>query len=148
MPRGIVGNYTCTIDGKHRVCIPAKIREQLGKSFKAMCDLYEPCIHLFPSDQWDEYERKINENLKDTADGPLKDTIFGNTFDADFDTMGRIVITQPFFDELEFKKEAVVTGFSGRAKLWPKEKWDERYKKSKSAESKEAARARMIELGL
>ena len=148
MSLGIVGNYTCTIDPKHRVCIPAKIRESLGSKFKAMCDLHEPCIHLFPPEQWSEYERRINESLKDTADGWLKDAIFSNTFDADVDTMGRIVITQPYFDELGFSKEAVVTGYSGRAKLWPKEQWDARAKQNRSAEAKERSMSRMSELGL
>jgi MraZ protein len=59
----IVGTYECKVDAKGRVLLPAPLKKQLILSkrfcFEAFC--FQPCLELYPMEEWDIMMAKINK---------------------------------------------------------------------------------------
>jgi MraZ protein len=60
----IVGTYECKVDAKGRVLLPAPLKNNDAFSskrfrFEAFC--FQPCLELYPMEEWDIMMMKINK---------------------------------------------------------------------------------------
>ena len=53
-----MGEYRHTIDDKGRIIIPAKFRDDLGKTFVVTRGL-DNCLFAYPSPEWQQLEQKL-----------------------------------------------------------------------------------------
>lgn len=109
----LFGTYEHNLDGKNRVFVPAKFREQLGEEF--VYRLYSsnyPVIQLYNRN---EFNKKVAESLEGITDEEeLRDAIADKCFGAgetNCDSQGRIVINPAIAKEAGIEKQCVFVGF-------------------------------------
>jgi MraZ protein len=52
------GTYNHTIDGKGRVIVPSRFREELGENFVITKGL-DGCLFVFPQTEWKELKKNL-----------------------------------------------------------------------------------------
>ncbi len=61
----IVGTYECKVDAKGRVLLPSPLKKQLATSlqngFVLKRSVFQPCLELYPMEEWDLMMQKINK---------------------------------------------------------------------------------------
>ena len=69
------GEYSHNIDAKGRLIIPAKFRDDLGENFVITKGM-ENCLYVYPEDQWNAFEEKLNA-LPTTTDKQARVVFIG-----------------------------------------------------------------------
>ncbi len=122
--KGFLGQYDINIDDKGRVRIPAKFKAQLGEEFIISCGGRE-CLQVYPEEQWlkmtqqlDSYEG-FDEEVED-----FKRTIYANATDAEFDSVGRVLVPVKYREYADLKKELIVAGVGDHFEIWDAENWN------------------------
>ena len=49
----LIGEFPCSMDLKGRLNFPAKLREDLGERFVVAKGLGDPCLCVYPLEEWD-----------------------------------------------------------------------------------------------
>ena len=121
----LYGNYQHNIDKKGRVFIPAKLREELGESFMIYRGINgKRCLCVCSIAEWDILVAKISK-LPDAKANDLKRFLFGGTFNVEFDTQGRILVTGTLREHARLEGEAQMIGMGSYLEIWSNSEWDE-----------------------
>ena len=121
------GEYSHNIDAKGRLIIPAKFRDDLGEHFVITKGM-ENCLYVYPEDQWNEFEAKLNA-LPTTTDKKARALAYffqGSAADGDLDKQGRTLIPSNLREFAQLGKEVVFIGMGKRAEIWDKARWEEK----------------------
>ena len=121
------GEYSHNIDAKGRLIIPAKFRDDLGEHFVITKGM-ENCLYVYPEDQWNEFETKLNA-LPTTTDKKARALAYffqGSAADGDLDKQGRTLIPSNLREFAQLGKEVVFIGMGTRAEIWDKTRWEEK----------------------
>ena len=117
----LYGEYSYTMDGKSRIFIPARFRQELQKEDKTHFMLtigFDRSLSLFLPSKWEEL---ISDNMQvfnyddKEEERAFKRYFFGNAADAFLDEQGRILLPQNLF-LTAFLKE--FTTKKGMLRLW------------------------------
>ena len=117
------GEYQHSIDGKNRLFIPARLREELGDSFTLTRGL-DGCLYVYSKDNWDVLEQKIKA-LPMTKSRDFQRYFFSGASECEPDAQGRVVIPQPLREHAGLSREVTVIGVGDRAEIWDADKWRE-----------------------
>ena len=117
-------NYAHQLDAKNRMRIPAKLREELGSNYSITVGT-GGCLYVYTQEQMQKVKETLN-NVNAYREKQLKAAryILYNTWEAEEDKQGRILIPQNLKEHAGLKKDIVFTGVSTRAEIWDKEKWE------------------------
>lgn len=134
----MTGTYEHNIDGKGRLFIPAKLRDELGSAFYLAMGV-DKCLSIYPQSTWDKFTEKF-------ASLPMSQSkmirpLFASAVKCEPDSQGRIVIPQKLRDYAELEKESVILGVHDRAEVWSATAWsacEEEMTPEKMAECMEA----------
>ncbi len=120
----MLGQYKATFDVKGRTSFPAKFREELGEHFYITMTLDQPCITVYSDKDWEDFMANLDAQpqIKVAA---IRRRIVGNTYEAETDKQGRLVIPNPLREYACIETEATIVGLGKRAEIWSKQKWDE-----------------------
>ena len=125
-----IGEYTCKLDNKGRVILPAAFKKQMSGSnqekFVIKKDIFESCLVLYPMEEWDRqikiirkkinpYKREHNKFLR---------RFFKGMADVMLDANNRILIPKRLLDEIDANKEIVMAGQYGKIEIWTKDRYD------------------------
>ncbi len=123
----LYGEYQFVLDGKNRVFVPARFREELKKeketSFMLTRGLDE-CLFLFLPSQWESllsnnaFQSPNKEDLR-----AFKRVFFGNAAETQPDDQGRILIPQSHKAYAGLKKQLIIRGVGNKAELWDAQRW-------------------------
>ena len=62
-----IGDYSCKIDSKGRMIFPSAFKKQMegssGDHFVVRRDIFENCLVLFTSEDWEEQMKKIRSRI-------------------------------------------------------------------------------------
>lgn len=124
------GQFEHAVDSKGRLIIPARIREALSDGFQERCVVtrgIEPCIALYPKDEWDSLVRKLRASLpRMSGKGRwFLRKVFGMATECELDKQGRILIPQHLREFAGIEKEVVVIGVLDHVEIWSKDRWRE-----------------------
>lgn len=121
----LIGEYGHTIDAKGRVIIPVKFRTELGERF-ILTKGFDGCLYGYSLDEWKNIEEKIKTLPLITGKDARNFTrfFFSSAIECEFDSQGRILITQGLRNFASLEKELVIIGVSSRIEIWSKAKWD------------------------
>lgn len=121
----LIGEFNHTLDGKGRVIIPSRFREELQDRFIVTRGL-DSCLFVYPLGEWSNLERKLKTMpfTKAEARAFLR-LFFSGASEVEPDKQGRILIPPLLRDHAELNKEVVFIGVSNRAEIWSREKWGE-----------------------
>ena len=122
----LIGEYSHTIDAKGRVIIPVKFRTELGERF-ILTKGFDGCLYGYSLEEWKNIEEKIKTLPLITGNDAINFTIFffSSAIECEFDTQGRILISQSLRTFASLEKDLVIIGVSSRIEIWSKAKWEE-----------------------
>ncbi len=120
----LMGTYQNSIDGKNRISIPAKFRDELGGRCVLTRGL-DDCLLLYPAVNWQQEVARYSglPRTDEKARAFIRYT-FGNAYDVDVDKQGRTVVPQILKDFAGFDKELVTIGMVDRVEIWSRENYE------------------------
>jgi MraZ protein len=141
----LIGQYSHSLDGKNRLFIPARLRQNVRKFI--ITSGLEGCLFVYTPENW----RKITERLKTLPLTKADARKFLRTFlsganECPVDDQGRILIPKTLCSYANIKKEAIVVGVLDRIEIWSKSNW-ERYQKEAEKQFVEVAE-KLVDLGI
>ena len=125
-----IGDYTCKLDDKGRVLLPAAFIKQMAGSmqekFVLKKDIFESCLVLYPMNEWETFEKQLR-SLPLTNKNARTFTRFfvAGAASCELDKQGRILVPQTLREFAGLTKEVVLTGNINRIEIWSKNKWSE-----------------------
>ncbi len=118
-----LGEFQHLIDGKGRVILPAKFREELADGLVITKGL-EDCLFVYTPAEWNKLEDKIREMpLTNQNARAFTRNFFSGAAKGAPDKQGRVSLPQNLRDYAGLNKDVVVIGVGARAEIWDKEKW-------------------------
>ncbi|MDP4210449.1 MAG: division/cell wall cluster transcriptional repressor MraZ [Bacteroidota bacterium] len=127
-----IGDYTCKIDAKGRVMLPAAFKKQMPQAaqdrFVIKKDIYEKCLVLYPMDEWERQNQLIRQNINpyNKEHNRFLREFFKDTAEVETDSNNRFVIPSRLLNLVDIgkEKEVVLAGQLGKIEIWSKELYD------------------------
>lgn len=122
------GEYSCKLDAKGRLKLPAGLVEQLGgmPSELIINRGVEDCLRLFSRDAWEvkttELINRLNPN--NSKHRTLARYINRGVTKLSVDSNGRILIPKVLMEFAGLKKEVVVNGNLSEIEIWSKDRYE------------------------
>ena len=120
----LMGNFQNSIDGKNRISVPSKFRDELGYKCVITKGL-DKCLVLYPESVWKEETKKIASLPK--SDPKARNYIrfvFGAAFEVEIDKQGRTVFPQVLKDYAGLDKDVITVGAVDRVEFWAKDLYE------------------------
>lgn len=136
----IVGTYECKVDAKGRVLLPSPLKKQLAASlqngFVLKRSVFQPCLELYPMEEWDLMMQKINKLNRFVK----KNNDFIRRFTAgvkvvEIDALGRLLVPKDLVSFASIAKDVVFSSAVNIVEIWDKDL----YEKSISGEDMDFA---------
>ncbi|MBF4487439.1 division/cell wall cluster transcriptional repressor MraZ [Flavobacterium piscis] len=136
----IVGTYECKVDAKGRLMMPAPLKKQLASSlqdgFVLKRSVFQPCLELYPMDEWNLMMQKINKLNRFVK----KNNDFIRRFTAgvkmvEIDALGRLLVPKDLVAFSSISKDVVFSSAVNIVEIWDKDL----YEKSISGEDMDFA---------
>jgi len=125
----LIGTYECRADAKGRVMISSAFKKQLSSvlqdGFVVKRAVFQPCLELYPMQEWNLMMQKINKLNKFKK----KNNDFIRRFTAgvqlvDTDVTGRILIPKNLMDFAGIEKQVVMSSSVNIIEIWDKDKYE------------------------
>ncbi len=125
----LIGTYECRADAKGRVMISSAFKKQLSSvlqdGFVVKRAVFQPCLELYPMQEWNLMMQKINKLNKFKK----KNNDFIRRFTAgvqlvDIDATGRILIPKNLMDFAGIEKQVVMSSSVNIIEIWDKDKYE------------------------
>ena len=141
-----MGEYLHTIDGKGRVIIPAKFREDLGEKFVATKGL-DHCLFVYPLNEWQILEQKLRALPFTQSDArAFVRFFFSGATECELDKQGRILLPSNLREYAQLEKDVVLVGVSSRVEIWSQALWTEYSSQAEAAYA--SAAETLVNLGI
>lgn len=125
------GVNAINLDAKGRLAIPARyrqvLRDRCGGALVATIDTDEPCLLIYPLDEWELIQQKI-EALPSfhPMTRRIQRLLIGHATDVELDGNGRILIPPLLRDYAGLEKRSILLGQGKKFELWDEHCWNER----------------------
>jgi MraZ protein len=125
----LIGTYECRADAKGRVMFSSAFKKQLSAvlqdGFVVKRAVFQPCLELYPIQEWNLMMEKINKLNKFKK----KNNDFIRRFTAgvqlvDIDATGRILIPKNLIDFAGIEKQVVMSSSVNIIEIWDKDKYE------------------------
>lgn len=117
-----LGEYTHTLDGKGRVVMPARFREELAEGCIALKG-QDGQVEIFPSEVWRKKAAEVAARPQNRRGRRFSRYFFASADEQQLDKAGRLLIKPELrsFAGLVEGGEVVVLGVYDRVELWSPE---------------------------
>ena len=117
--------YTHQLDAKNRMRIPAKLREELGADYSITVGS-GGCLYVYTKAQMQEVKSTLN-NINSFREKQLKAArfILYNTWQAEEDKQGRILLPENLRKYAKIEKNVIVFQGPNCIEIWAEEVWNE-----------------------
>lgn len=125
------GINSATLDGKGRMALPARFREQVTDSSEGKLvvtiDMREKCLLMYPLPEWEVVQRKL-EGLSNIGQQArlLQRLLIGHATDLDLDAQGRLLLPQMLRTYADLDKKLVLVGQGNKIEIWSEALWQGR----------------------
>lgn len=123
------GEYEHSVDSKGRVAFPAKLRKALNPDANEYFTLIrgmEPCLYLYPSDEWSAVEDYLSKLDKFSREGrTVKRNFLRYAEDFSLDKQNRIPLPTHLKEYAEIDGTAIFIGSGELIEIWAPEKLEE-----------------------
>ena len=118
-------NYAHQLDAKNRMRIPAKLREELGADYSITVGS-GGCLYVYTKAQMQEVKSTLN-NINSFREKQLKAArfILYNTWQAEEDKQGRILLPENLRKYAKIEKNVIVFQGPNCIEIWAEEVWNE-----------------------
>lgn len=124
-----IGTFTCKLDAKGRLSLPADFKEQLGEQaddyFVMRPGLHGTYLELYTMSDWlrqEEVFKKLNRFDKRTQQ--MVRAYIDGSKRAKLDASGRILIPKELLDRGNLSKDVVINSMFTNMEIWDKELYD------------------------
>lgn len=120
----LVGSYQHKLDGKGRMVLPSRFREDLGQVVMASVG-YDSCVHIYPMEKWNEQLEKVREldTFKEKS-RTFRRYLMASAHNLEIDGMGRILIPQVLRNYGSIQQDVWVIGNEDWVEIWDQQKWE------------------------
>ncbi|MCQ2448836.1 MAG: division/cell wall cluster transcriptional repressor MraZ [Clostridia bacterium] len=118
----LYGSYDHTLDKKGRVSIPSKLRDTLGNDFMICPSFNGTCLCVYSNEEWGKLVEKIGQ-LPLSKSSKVKRKIFGNAFNVELDSQGRILIPAVLREYAQLDTDVHIAGVDTNLEIWDAELW-------------------------
>lgn len=131
------GDYSCRLDEKGRVLLPAALIKQLGagmpsgaadrqEKFVLKKDIFETCLVLYPMVEWERQTQILRQNTNpyNREHNRFLRGLFKGMADVMLDSSNRLLIPRRLLEEIGADREIVLAGQLGRIEIWAKDAYD------------------------
>ena len=118
-----MGTYQNSIDGKYRMIIPAKFRDELG--LKCVITLgIDKCLYIYPIVEWEKFMEKLTTlPTTDSKARKFARSFTGNAEECEIDRQGRITIPQKLRTKVNIEKDLTTIGCMSKIEIWAREEY-------------------------
>ncbi len=118
-------NYTHQLDAKNRMRIPAKLREELGSNYSITVGS-GGCLYVYSESQMQEVKATL-KNVNAFREKQLKAArfILYNTWQAEEDNQGRILLPENLRRYAKIEKNLIVFKGPNCIEIWSEEVWND-----------------------
>lgn len=127
-----IGDYSCKIDAKGRVMLPAAFKKQMPAAsqdkYVVKKDIYEKCLVLYPMDEWERQNQLIRQNINpyNKEHNQFLREFYKDTAEVELDASNRFLIPARLLNLVNIDKEndVVLAGQLGKIEIWAKDLYD------------------------
>ncbi len=125
-----IGEYNCKLDAKGRLLFPSAFKKQMepasGDRFVVKKDIFEPCLVLFPMEEWKRQTNLIRKRLNpyNKEHNKFSREFFKGSAELLLDSNNRLLIPKRLLELVSIYKEAILAGQDGKIEIWAKEQYD------------------------
>jgi MraZ protein len=142
----LIGEYTHSIDDKHRVSLPMKFRKEVGKKVVLTHGL-DNCLFLYSVREWEKIAEKLgNLSIGQADTRGFNRFMLAGASEVEVDSVGRMLIPEHLTQFAHLDGKVVFAGVHNRIELWNEGRWTE-YKKRIEAEADKLAQ-KLGEIGV
>ena len=117
-----MGTYNNSIDAKHRMIVPAKLRSQLKGDKCVITVGLDSCLCIYSMEDWERLAQKFMDIPESDLEArKYVRAVFSNAQEYEFDSQGRIIIPDNLKEYAGIKKELVTMGVMTKIEVWSKE---------------------------
>lgn len=125
----LIGTYECKVDAKGRLALPSAFKKQLDsvlhKSFVLKRSVFQPCLELYPMDEWNKLMQKMNKlNRFNKRNNDFIRRFTAGVKMVEVDANGRLLIAKDLIAFAEIKKELVLSSAINIVEIWDKQKYE------------------------
>lgn len=123
-----LGEYSCKLDDKGRMRMPAPLLKQMEDLVGAGFVLnrgFEKCLVLYPKTAWGAITNEIQKlNLYVKKNRDFVRYFFRGASELDIDSSQRLLLPKALSDYAEIQKEVILFAYFDRIEIWSKEQYD------------------------
>ena len=120
----MTGTYEHSIDGKGRLFIPSRLKEEMGDSFHLSMGT-DQCLTIYPQSAWEALCARAEE-LEEEEDIEAMEVFFAQSYRCTVDSQNRIVIPPLLREYAQLEKDVVIVGANHVARIWNAKRWSEK----------------------
>lgn len=119
-----IGDYTCKIDSKGRVMLPAAFKRQMPPGaedrFVIKRDIFEKCLILYPINEWERQNKLIRSrtNPYNREHAQFLRQFYQGTAEVNLDASNRLLIPRRLAEVAAIDREVVMAGQYGKIEIW------------------------------
>jgi len=119
------GEYTNSLDQKHRLSIPVKFRKALDpindRTF-VITRGFDPCLILYAVSEWNKVEEQLSQlsSIRGKHRNFVRSIVRHATY-LQYDSQGRIAIPENLLEFASINKDVDVIGMINKIELWAPE---------------------------
>ena len=120
-----IGTYECKADEKGRIMLPISLKKQLSDKLKSgfviKRAVFNSCLELYPSKEWDDLMLKINKlNRFNKKNNDFIRRFTAGVKTIDMDVSGRLLIPKDLVIHSKILKDVVVSSTVNILEIWDK----------------------------
>jgi len=125
-----IGDYTCKVDVKGRIILPAAFKKQMPADaqdhFVVRKDIFEKCLVLFAIEDWNRQLVKIRKKLNpfNREQNMFLRNFFKGTAELSLDNNNRILVPKKLMELIGADRDVVLAGQDGRIEIWAADIYD------------------------
>ncbi len=126
------GSSSINLDAKGRLAVPSRYRQELEERCEGQMvitlDLHEPCLCLYPMQEWERIEAQISRipSMRPEARS-LQRLLVANAIDVELDGSGRLLIPPRMRAHAGLDKHVMLVGLSLKFQIWDEATWEGRF---------------------
>jgi MraZ protein len=125
-----IGDYTCKVDVKGRIILPAAFKKQMPTDaqdhFVVRKDIFENCLVLYAIEDWNRQLVKIRKKLNpyNREQNMFLRNFFKGTAELSLDNNNRILVPKKLMELIGADRDVVLAGQDGRIEIWAADIYD------------------------
>ncbi len=128
------GASAVNLDSKGRIAIPTRYRPEILEinQGQMVCtvDIRQPCLLLYPLNQWEIIEHKLSKLSNfNPEERSLQRVMLGYATECELDGAGRILISAPLRQHAKLEKSIMLVGQLNKFEIWSESEWQAQIEK-------------------